>query len=325
MQRNSTNVGDALRLMREGQRASGLSLYRQLLATNPLAEPIGIHAKLLESSGLEDEADALRRLGLLWGADLGTTSLLPTARPESVAREYEALFEQGWINSWMVSRYLVALSRLRRTEDLRNLLDPGRVVVVDDLHGPSSSASSLEIPQTLECEILGREPEAVFEAESQSVRSMHNLTRLDQSPSDALGTLISEIRRRVSSLISTRHPLEHKLQQWVPERFEVSMWSLTSRGYGFNVKHVHHRGWYTGVYYVTGVPEEVWPGGALCIGRPDDVDAKADGWPELTIRPQPGLLVLMPSYFTHWTVPMGQPGLRISIAFDVLSQRESEA
>jgi hypothetical protein len=29
----------------------------------------------------------------------------------------------------------------------------------------------------------------------------------------------------------------------------------------------------------------------------------------------------MPSFYTHWTVPLGRPGLRLSVAFDMIREQ----
>jgi len=44
-------------------------------------------------------------------------------------------------------------------------------------------------------------------------------------------------------------------------------------------------------------------------------------WGARTIKPRAGTLLLFPSYYTHWTVPLNRPGLRTSVAFDVVSRR----
>ena len=43
------------------------------------------------------------------------------------------------------------------------------------------------------------------------------------------------------------------------------------------------------------------------IGPPPDA-LHAAAWPDVTIPASPGVLALMPSYFTHWTNPLGEPG-----------------
>jgi len=94
----------------------------------------------------------------------------------------------------------------------------------------------------------------------------------------------------------------------------IHAWCLISQGPGRLDRHSHKRGWVTCVYYPVGVPDGE-KGGDLVVGPPED-GAAAPGWPHARIRPRAGLLVLMPSYYTHWTIPYDAPGLRVSIAVD---------
>jgi hypothetical protein len=90
------------------------------------------------------------------------------------------------------------------------------------------------------------------------------------------------------------------------------------------VPHIHPKGWITGVLYVAGgerADKSDSSSGALRVGAPPEV-ADCAGWPDITVAPVPGTLVFMPSYYTHWTVPLGRRGLRIAIAFDVKDMRD---
>jgi len=100
----------------------------------------------------------------------------------------------------------------------------------------------------------------------------------------------------------------------------VGAWSVRLRPGGFHLDHMHHEGWISSAFYVE------TPAGAL------DRDGR-EGWlrlgqppfrtvPELPaerfIRPEPGRLVLFPSYMWHGTVPFHTQERRTTIAFDVL-------
>lgn len=54
-------------------------------------------------------------------------------------------------------------------------------------------------------------------------------------------------------------------------------------------------------------------------GSGDGLEGGTDrvGWAERWIRPEPGLVVLMPSHFTHETVPLGCDQRRICVAFEL--------
>lgn len=45
------------------------------------------------------------------------------------------------------------------------------------------------------------------------------------------------------------------------------------------------------------------------------------GWPDAKIRPEADLLVIMPSWYVHWTEPLERPGLRLSVAIDAIPVR----
>lgn len=312
----------ALRLLRDGAQAEGLEMYLQVLAHDAQNQPVGLHASMLERAGQTESAAALRQMGLVRGVDLGVKRLLPGSTPSELASEYESLFDRGLINSWMVSRYLLALERLGRRSELATLLDSDRLVIQTRIDLPDPAAKEPSLALAIKNEVLRREHLATFERKEQSVRNMYSLTALHEIASDAFDTLIAAIRVQVSDLIDNWTPVDHSIGCWLPQAYKISMWALTSRGDGFNSRHVHHRGWYTGVYYATGLDDADSMGGMLHIGRPDEVDQQAPGWPDICVRPEPGLLVLMPSYFTHWTLPLGKPGLRVSLPFDVLDHRE---
>jgi len=311
-------IMDALRLLRSGRVEEGLARYREALAGDAQRLLVGVHAGMLDSIGRFEAASAIREAGLNRGCDLGLRTALPGSTPEQIATEYEALFERGLVNSWMVSRYLLALERSGRRMELRELLDPAQRVRQLRIELPASGSSNGTLSSAVREAVLARESEATFEAKSQSVRMMHNLPHLQDIPDPAFRCLAATIRSEVERLIEEWVPGPHPVARWCPSRFSLSMWALTSRGEGFNARHVHHVGWYTGIYYATGVDGA---GGELRIGRPEEVAADSPAWPDLRICPEPGLLVLMPSYFTHWTERLGRPGLRISVPFDVLEER----
>ncbi len=102
-------------------------------------------------------------------------------------------------------------------------------------------------------------------------------------------------------------------------RFAFSgSWSVRLRSSGFHENHIHPEGWISACYYVA---------------LPDAVSHERQGWLKFgetglrlgereritrMIRPEPGLLVLFPSYFYHGTVPFEDTGHRTTIAFDIV-------
>ncbi|MDE2339149.1 MAG: tetratricopeptide repeat protein [Gammaproteobacteria bacterium] len=105
-------------------------------------------------------------------------------------------------------------------------------------------------------------------------------------------------------------------------RFNGS-WSVRLRDRGFHLSHVHPRGWISSACYIE-LPECMRRGrseaGTLSFGVPGILTSPALT-PEHTVRPEPGMLVLFPSYFWHGTVPFESPQSRLTVAFDAVPDR----
>ena len=95
-------------------------------------------------------------------------------------------------------------------------------------------------------------------------------------------------------------------------------WSSLLGPGGFHVSHMHSDGWLSSAFYVA-LPDSNDEGGKegwLGFGQPD-VPTRPALNVERFIKPEPGLLVLFPSYVPHGTIPFCE-GRRLTIAFDVV-------
>ncbi len=115
---------------------------------------------------------------------------------------------------------------------------------------------------------------------------------------------------------------DHPFLRYINRDFRFTgAWSTILYGAGYDASHIHNEGWLSGVYYVK-VPdldEDRWASGEGCIqfGAPPDAFVSERNRTRRLVRPQPGLLVLFPSYVWHGVKPFTQEGLRHSIAFDI--------
>jgi hypothetical protein len=303
-------AGKALTLLLAGDER-GLALYESCMK-RPGGEtlPVGIHIAFLEKAGRAGAAAALRSLGLRRGATVAVNDVRRGAGPEPAAREFEQLFGRGIGNSRMVSQYLSALSRLGRSGDVGRVADPGRLLHVVGLAGETD-------PAALQALLL-REGEGAAPLEADmSIHRMKKLEMFHRLEDPAVRRLVAALRRQSRLYFDRWAGSDHPLARLVPRTFRLKAWALISSGEGYNSRHIHHKGWATGVYYPA-APDGEGEGGELEVGPPPDVEVDSPGWPRARIRPEPGLLVLMPSFYTHWTIPLGRPGLRTSIAFDLL-------
>ena len=96
-------------------------------------------------------------------------------------------------------------------------------------------------------------------------------------------------------------------------------WSVQLRPNGFHVDHFHTDGWLSSACYIE-LPDAVQSDGHtgwIKFGQPGlalDPPLPAERF----IKPEPGLLVLFPSYMWHGTVPFPGIQTRLTIAFDVV-------
>jgi hypothetical protein len=324
MSLSATDAQRAISLCAKGAIDDGIALYRQVLkakseGAEPFSLPIGIHLQCLEQLGLEQAAQVIRRDGLEAGQNLNARYALGKS-PGAVVAEYRELFARGLVNATMVADFLVQLSKLGKRPEMEPFLDAEQLVRRTVL----SIDDGENFWRRLAAVLLRRQTEKNFLAASQSVRGMHKIAiakLADSGVQRVLSELEQEVRRHIAGLrASGRSP-----SGWIPQRFGIEPWALISTGHGYNTPHIHPKGWLSGVVYVSG-PDEIGddgcPIGALRIGPPEGIE-NPEGWPNLTVAPRPGTLILMPSYFTHWTVPIGKPELRISIAFDVADIRSN--
>jgi hypothetical protein len=277
---------------------------------------------LLEQVGRTSEADAVRRLALEGGANLALKAGGIGAAPAEAACEYERLIAAGTVNSRMIWEYLIVLSKLGRVGEVAAILAPERLLRQVRIDLPSMSGGPGRLAATIGDVLLEEESRGTYYEASQSIRSMTTIKDLQNLEHPAMASLVAALRKESADYLADWGASGHPLAGLVPAGFEISLWGLISRGDGYNTRHIHNRGWATGVYYPTALPDE-GDSGTLRIGCPEELGDAARGWPDIAIRPESGLLVLMPSFYPHWTVPLGRPGLRISIAFD-LSQTPAQ-
>ncbi|MEO8302020.1 MAG: putative 2OG-Fe(II) oxygenase, partial [Rhizomicrobium sp.] len=97
----------------------------------------------------------------------------------------------------------------------------------------------------------------------------------------------------------------------------ASAWSVRLNSGGFHINHVHPEGWISSAFYVRTPSNLQSPEGFLKFGEPGPPTAPHLPHEHL-VRPEPGLLVLFPSYMWHGTVPFASNEKRLSCAFDIV-------
>jgi len=96
------------------------------------------------------------------------------------------------------------------------------------------------------------------------------------------------------------------------------IWSVRLRASGYHTDHLHPKGWLSSACYIT-LPDAIDHGreGWIKFGEPG-VPTSPKLEAEHYVKPEPGLLVLFPSYMWHGTVPFSGSDYRLTSAFDLL-------
>lgn len=106
------------------------------------------------------------------------------------------------------------------------------------------------------------------------------------------------------------------------ETFHFSgSWSVRLQNAGHHVPHFHAMGWISSAYYAA-LPDVIHTDdtghqGHIAFGAPPD-SFGLNLSPRRIIAPEPGKLVLFPSYVWHGTIPFASKQPRLTAAFDVL-------
>lgn len=171
---------------------------------------------------------------------------------------------------------------------------------------------------------LGRLHRASREPINQSVRNGSQTPgRLFGRDDPLLHATEATLRQAVDGWLRTlpedpSHPFLARRRHSV--RFAGS-WSVRLQASGRHSNHIHNEGWASSAFYVAlppSVRHEDAQGNAgwIQFGQPLE-ELGLDLPPRRMIRPQPGRLVLFPSYFWHGTLPFSDDEPRVTIAFDM--------
>ncbi|HET7085624.1 MAG TPA: putative 2OG-Fe(II) oxygenase [Rhizomicrobium sp.] len=97
----------------------------------------------------------------------------------------------------------------------------------------------------------------------------------------------------------------------------ASAWSVRLNSGGFHINHVHPEGWISSAFYVRLPSDLQGQEGFLKFGEPGP--RTTPHLPaEHLVKPEPGLLVLFPSYMWHGTMPFASQEKRLTCAFDIV-------
>lgn len=226
-------------------------------------------------------------------------------------------------DSGVLASKAIALHETGATANYASLVDFDRFLLSQHPEAPGGFAGNAAFNDALAAHMLAH-PTLVEAPASHATRGGKHTGELLGDRTAPMAAFQAMINHAVSQYITRLgDDASHPFIATAPDRWRMTAWSIVLQGQGgYQAPHIHPSAWVSGVYYAR-VPDVV-----------RDADAEQAGWIEFglpssefhwtrtpetrSIQPEPGLLVLFPSYFFHRTIPYDATGTRISIAFDVL-------
>ncbi|RMF02425.1 MAG: hypothetical protein D6773_08710, partial [Alphaproteobacteria bacterium] len=280
-------------LQQLGELDSAAAMLEKTIAIDPAFAKAHVNLADLHLQRGDPEA-ALAACRAYLNAHPGSTDML--------AFETIALWDKG------------AEAQARRLTDLERFIKPVHI-------SPPEAYSDLEaFNEALSAHVLGH-PTLTFAPQSHATREGRHSGELLQGEKGPIGDLeriILDAAEAYRAQLGTDPG--HPFLAAPPRNWTLSVWGVVMQAAGHQIPHIHPAAWLSGVYYAS-VPDVVSSGsraGWIEFGRPPDHFHNRRKPETRSIQPEPGLMVLFPSYFYHHTVPFEAEGTRISIAFDLM-------
>lgn len=133
---------------------------------------------------------------------------------------------------------------------------------------------------------------------------------------------VETLRQMVNSLIMHMAGLSG-LKDGYEIDISISSWVNIVRNGHYHIPHNHPNNFWSGVYYVdAGIPDETIENNGLfefCDPRTgsDMITVKSMSPVRYQVKANPGLMMMFPSFVTHYVHPFIGKGERISIAFNI--------
>ena len=252
---------------------------------------------------------------------------LAAGRADDAERTAEAL-RRLRPNDQHVLAYLATAWRLKGDPRYAELYDYARLVRpwrIDTPSGWSSlSAYLAELKAALE-RLHSLRTHPIGQSLRQGTQTGQSLQRSEDPAIRAFFQAIDgPIRAHIAELGKGKDPLRARSLGGYAIK---GVWSVRLRsGGGRHVDHVHQEGWLSSACYIDLPPAVEGDGrqGWIKFGEPGaPTQPKLE--PEHFVKPEPGLLVLFPSYMWHGTVPFSGEATRLTAAFDLVPAKPGAA
>ena len=319
------------------------ALKRHDLAVAPLQRAVALlpnngdaHHKLgiaLYAMKRPEEALAEHRRAVELKPDLDAayfaiaTVFMDAGDPQKLLDECDRLLALDPGNRRIISSKICALQDLGRHDEARALLDLDHFIRPVEIEVPEGFASVEEFNKVLSDEVRNH-PTLVFEKSGHATKFGGHTGNILPNAGPAVAALEKIMRRESENYMrEVEIPSGHPFADGKPDKWKLQSWAVVMDVKGHQVPHIHPAAWLSGVYYPKippAAPNQTDPhAGWIEFGRPqENMAVKSE--PDLRlIKPKEGMMILFPAYFYHMTIPIETTEQRISIAFDVLSEKNA--
>lgn len=281
------------------------------------------HARLIQGRLAEAETHLRECLRLDPRQDAAYQTLVGLHLQRGEAAQALALVDahrrQRVYDGYDIALRCIALRKLGRTEEAATVDDSRRWLRVHRLERaptgwadvPSFNSAILQHVQT--------HPE-LGAHRGQATHNGRRIENLLENASGPIPPLAWWILDRLREYLDWMRGRPHPLGKLVDATLELRGWAVLMHDGGYETPHIHPGGLLSAVYYPA-VPQVVQRGegdaGQLCFGEPDPLFPLEAPPAPFGVAPQPGMLVIFPSWHWHHTVPFSSAQPRLSLAFDL--------
>lgn len=250
-------------------------------------------------------------------------TLLRVSQPSEALALSERLLAQAPDDQQLLAHRATAL-RMLGDPRYETLHDYDRLVCIYRPPPPAGFASIAEFNAALARTTLSlhqQDRRPLDQSLRGGTQTERNLPLEDPTIAAFFAMIDAPIRDYISRLYgNSDHPTDRRRAQ----HYRIAgSWSVRLAPRGFHLNHVHPQGWLSSAYYIE-LPSEIEDdrqrAGWLKFGEPGSPTPGCG--PNHFLRPEPGMLVLFPSYVWHGTVPFSTGTHRLTAAFDVVPAQQ---
>lgn len=311
----------------EDRKQEAIDAYTQSVRINPNdAKAWSGLGVTYQETGQLDEALAAHRKSLSLDPEYPfavsnlADTLVQMGKAGEAVEACDAYLVRHPANAGVLASKSIALNEAGAADQVEALVGIERLIQVMPQDAPQGFADIETFNKALAKHVL-HHPTLVTSPSSHATRKGKHTGEINAGEKGPVAAFEHLIHDAVETYMeAVKDEASHPVVGHRPARYKLAVWAVVLEGEGYQVPHIHPSAWLSGVYYAR-VPGEASAGGDdgwIEFGQPGP-EYHFSAKPKLRlVKPEPGLMVMFPSYVFHRTVPFESDETRISIAFDVV-------